>query len=514
VSKRSEKPGQIDVIRALASAVAERASFASKAGITFGGNRDLFQALGYKRKLDTTDYRSRYCRNGIAARVVESLPQATWRGGADIIEDDNPEVVTPFEAAFLELSQELRLWQMMLRADILSGLGRYAVLILGAPGDASNPLPTTMTAEQLAYIQPYAEDEAKIVKFDDSPESRRFGEAKTYAVTRSSNGGTASTSKNVDYSRVIHVADGLLEDRVYGRPRLERIWNWLDDLEKLTGAGAESFWLRAHQGFYYNLDKDLQLKPGEAEKLEEAADELANGMRRTMAARGMEVKALGSDVANFNQQVDAIITLIAGATGIPKRILVGTERGELSSTQDKTNWDERVHDRRQEYAEPQILRPLIDKLIECGVLPRPVLGYKVVWPDVAILNMTEAAAVALQWNTLGEDIVTKAEIRDRVLGLPPLEDVVDEVADDTPAEEPPADGQEPPPEGEVPAPEEPPADGQKPPTPPQGARTAMARERLRGLKRSLRDARRRGKERPRDGRGLMSIRPLKLVRNR
>ena len=86
-------------IRALASDLASRAGLASLAGLTFGGARDLYQALGYQRKLLPQDYRDRYKRNGIAARVVEAFPKATWRGGAELIEDEDPTETTDFEPA-------------------------------------------------------------------------------------------------------------------------------------------------------------------------------------------------------------------------------------------------------------------------------------------------------------------------------------------------------------------------------------------------------------------------------
>ena len=66
--------------------------------------------------------------------------------------------------------------------------------------------------------------------------------------------------------------------------------------------------------------------------------------------------------------------LISAASGIPLRIMTGSERGELASTQDDGNWASRIEERQLHFAEPMILRPLIDRLIELRALPEPSDG--------------------------------------------------------------------------------------------------------------------------------------------
>jgi hypothetical protein len=396
-----------------------------KAGVTFGGKRDLYSALGYKRDLAIGDYRQRFKRNGIAARVVESPAKATWRAGTELVEDENPEVITAFEQAWLDLEERLQVWATFSRADTLAGLGRYAVLLIGAPGDLESEL-GSVKAENIVYLAPYGEDEAEILETVDETEDPRFGEPLMYGLQRNTAGTTSrrgGVKRRVHWSRVLHIADGTLEDRVIGTPRLERVWNWCDDLEKVTGGGSEAFWQRVHQGMHFELEKDLQLDPGEAEKVQAAAEELLHGMRRTFATRGMKMQMLGSDVANFNPQVDCLLTLISGSTGIPKRILMGSERGELASTQDEDNWNTRVGDRRKEFAEPFVVRPFVKRLMDAGALPT-VEKYDVRWVEVDTLSDEERADIAGKWADLngkaGDVVVTAEEIRDRILKLDKL----------------------------------------------------------------------------------------------
>jgi hypothetical protein len=222
------------------------------------------------------------------------------------------------------------------------------------------------------------------------------------------------------------VADGLLDDRIYGTPRLKRVWNRLDDLEKLAGGGSEAFWMRAHQGYVANVDPTVQMDEPKIQALRDQIEDFANGLRRTIGQQGVEFKALGSDTADFSNNVDAIVGLIAAGTGIPKRILMGSERGELASSQDAKAWDDRISDRRTQYGDPVVVRPFVDRLIEFNALPKPV-KYETRWPEIQNFTEDEQLAMALKAASvnkqMGRVVILPDEIRSRYLGLPPLDEV-------------------------------------------------------------------------------------------
>ena len=416
----------VDGMRHLASSLVERAGLAGTAGLTFGGKRDLFNVLGYKRDLLVQDYRDRFARGDIAARIVEAYPKATWRGGAEIVEDEDPDVSTEFEEQWESLEERLGVWALLSRTDVLAGLGHYAVLLVGAPGKLETPLPSIASVDDIAYLAPYCEDEAEVDQVDLDSTSVRFGLPVTYTISRKAKIGKNSKvfTAKVHYTRLLHIADGLLDDRVYGTPRLEKVWNRLDDLDKVVGGGSEAFWTRVHQGMIFNIDPNVKIDQPQIDKLKEEAEEFAHQMRRTLAARGFSVDTTKSDVANFKAQLEAIISVISGATGIPQRILLGSERGELASTQDKENWDERVSDRRREYAEP-IVRALIKILQDTGALAETPDGYEIRWPELKALTEDQQATVADKWSKLNKQagglVVLPEEIRDRVLGLEALD---------------------------------------------------------------------------------------------
>jgi hypothetical protein len=408
----------------MASSLLSRAGIANAAGTSFGGNRDFYEVLGYPRTIRVEDYRDRYERGGIAGRIVDAYPKATWRGGGTLEDNDDPASETPFEAAWGDLEQRLGIWPAFNRVDILAGLGEFAVLLLGVPGDLDTEV-GNFKAEELLYVQPYSQMDVTVKSSVEDVADERFGLPETYQFTRI---GGKNASQVVHWSRVIHVADGILDDNVNGTPRLRRIWNLLDDLDKITGGGAEAYWMRAHQGYVFSFDKDLEMDPSDIDDLKDQAEEFAHQMRRTVGQRGMTVTAMGSDVAEFGNSADAILVQISATTGIPHRILTGSERGELASSQDRNNWNERISDRRQDYAEPQVVRPFADRLIKAGALPPPSEGnYDVRWPEIKNLDEAEKAKVAVQYATVnkqqGATVITPDEIRDQVLNLGPLEDL-------------------------------------------------------------------------------------------
>lgn len=425
-AKTNVVQGPFGLVRALSSAIMNRVAWASQAGLTFNGKRDLNVVLGYPTDLKPIDYRAKYHRGGVAARIVEIIAESTWRGGAAVIESPDPEVTTAFEKEYALLARRLKIYGVMTKADKLAGLGRYATILIGTRG-ALNEAVRSVSSEDIVYLRPYGEEELKVWEVEDSERSPRFGQPLFYKlkVNTVKGGQTKSTvEKVVHYSRVIHIADNTLDDEIYGLPRLERVWNLLCDLEKVTGGGAEAFWLRANQGTQFDLDPEIELSEANEQKLKDEVEEFSNQIRRYIRTRGVEIKTLGSDVADFAMPADAILTQIAAAIGIPKRILLGSERGDLASSQDKGHWDDFVADRRTRFAGPNALEPLINRLQGWGALP--AAEYSIDWPQIKNLDEKGRADVANILSKLNKQanglVITPEEIRDAVLLLPKLTD--------------------------------------------------------------------------------------------
>jgi hypothetical protein len=197
----------------------------------------------------------------------------------------------------------------------------------------------------------------------------------------------------VHYSRVIHVTETPDENLVYGTPCLQPIYNRLLDLEKVMGGSAETFWLTANRGMMLSADKEARLDEKDIKDMKEQAEEFQHQLRRNLIGTGMTATVLGSEDPDPGPNVDKLLDEVAGATGIPKRILIGSERGELASGQDENNWNARVDERRKDFAYPSILRPFGDAMIATGNWPQPQGQWWAEWPEQAALGPVEESTV-------------------------------------------------------------------------------------------------------------------------
>jgi len=186
----------------------------------------------------------------------------------------------------------------------------------------------------------------------------------------------------------------LLESETYGEPALKCIFNRLIDLERIVGGSGEMFWRGARPGYQGEVDKDFTVTDTMRQLLEAQLDEFENNLRRFMINEGISLKALETQVADPRNHVLVQLQMISAETGIPIRILIGSERGELASTEDKTTWLELVQTRQEDYMEMQILRPFIERCIDYGVLPKPGRrDYQIIWPDLFSPSEKERAEI-------------------------------------------------------------------------------------------------------------------------
>ena len=194
------------------------------------------------------------------------------------------------------------------------------------------------------------------------------------------------------------MADDTTTSEVYGTPRLEAVYNNLLNLARITGGSGEMFWRGAFPGLGFVLDADADADAKTLEQLETEIENYIHGMNRYMKLQGLTVQELGKPAAvNPKFHVDAQLQEVSAATGIPKRILVGSEEARLAGEQDTEAWLTLVDERRRNFCEPMMLRPLIDRLIECGILPKPRQDkYKVVWPDIMALSEQEQVDIAVK----------------------------------------------------------------------------------------------------------------------
>jgi hypothetical protein len=417
------------------SQLVQRAQLAGRLGSSHAGKRQLYDVLGYRESLRYEDFYAKFRRQDIARALVLAYPRATWKLRPKITDDAGSDTETPFEQAVTALFKDHKIYSTLERLDRSASLGQYGVLLVGIRDGLPLVQPLrTRTQGTLLYLAVYSERFADIHSFVTDTQSPDFGNVAYYELDlsrgRSSiRSGLTPGKQLVHASRCIHVAEDCLDDTVYAIPALEAVYNRLDDLEKVVGSSAEMFWMGAYRGLAAVLRDEYHLTEAELARMEEQIDEYQHGYRRWLALKGLDIQALQASISSPKETVDAQVTMMGAAKRIPKRILLGSERGELSADQDERNFASDVVARCVNFAEEQMLRPLLNLFILTGVIPAPRHGeYTVIWPDPLAPSDAEKAEVANKKSNAirayageggGVLVVPVPEYREQVLGLPP-----------------------------------------------------------------------------------------------
>jgi hypothetical protein len=406
-----------------------------------GGGKDLNTDCGWPDEISKTDYAAMYDREGIAARVNDVWPEESWATAPEIYETEDPDQETEFEVAWKKMDKKCHLLSMLGRADILSGVGKFGVILLGLNDGKDLSLPVDGVPEngditkgkrgitrELIYVRAFQESAVSITNVEKNPNSSRFGLPNMYSITF--NDTETSFSSMVHWHRIIHLADNREMSEIMGTPRMKKSYNRLLDIRKILGGSGEMFWRGGFPGFAFETkegDSEIEL---DKESIKTELQNYMTGLQRYMALEGLSVKSLAPQVADPKNHLEVHLSSIAITLGVPKRILFGSEQAELASTQDAKTWNRRLKKRQNGYLTPYVIRPFIDRLILIGVLPT-VEEYFVKWSDINIQTEKEKAEVAKAWaealsKFVGGDVDSVIPIEEflSILGNLPQEQVL------------------------------------------------------------------------------------------
>jgi hypothetical protein len=382
-------------------ALLSRAGIAMRAGLQANGLRDLYQVFGYTRIPRHADFVSFYLREDIAKRVVNAPADGVW--------SDPPEVNGPgdLKEQFIKLAKNHDIWSVLHRLDICVGLGQFAILLVGIDDGRPLNMPVRKREDaKILYLQPYLEGAVRIVTLEQDTSSPRYGKPLLYEIQTglaplSENMHPAATQSRrtiqVHWSRVLHVAENTLESQLWGHSRMEAVLNALYDLVKVGGGAAECFWLTANRGMQLDVDKEVEFDEEDAEALSAEAEEYQHGLRRFIRTRGVKITPLGNETASPSDTFEVLLARVSAATGMPKRMIIGSEAGQLASQQDRAEWSVRLAERIANFAEPGMLRPFIYQLQSMGIIPEfEPHELTIEWPEAFKLNPLERAQTAAQ----------------------------------------------------------------------------------------------------------------------
>ena len=404
------------------------------------GERDLYASCKWPTQINPKDYMEMYERNPIAGRIVDLMPNECWSEPPLVFEGEKPSSSSEFEKAWRDLPKQLvsddvnyhvddvqnPIYEVLHRLDKCCGIGSYGVLLLGVNDDNARNLSLPISGYQeegsmpsndrwqkvgnsnqphiykfvtntkkplkLSYLIPLPQVYAEVSSWESNVYSPRYGKPITYLISLKGASqelvNMPSSSVVVHWTRVIHVADNNFLDNLFGIPRLKPIYNNLLDINKILGGSAEMYWQGALPGIiletHPQLGGDVEI---DKQAMNREAQQFVQTLSRWMILRGMTARTLSPIVVDPRGQLEVQYEAIATRLDIPKRRLIGSERGELASSQDERQWRKRIKGRNTTWTIPNIVCKFINRLIAIGVLPKPKVGYKVDWSEE--LGMTE-----------------------------------------------------------------------------------------------------------------------------
>lgn len=383
-----------------------------------GGMRDLFADCRLPARPTVQTYQDLYDRSPFAARVVEIYPNACWQVPPLVYEDERADVTTPFEAAWQALGRSLtperswhaqqdaggRVFARLREADVRAGVGSYGGLLLGLDdvtgADVMAAPVVPAGGRRLLYLRPLSETELAVTKRDLTPGSPRFGQPLEYSVAAMRPGeaggaggaGDAGGTLAVHWTRVL-----LVPGDPSGLPRCQQVLNDLAALQYILAGHAEGFWqaciptkvLSSGLGEAGDVDVDT-------DALRDMMEQIRDGTKRDILLKQLTASLLAPTVPDPEKHVAAHVAAICAELEVPVRIFLGSERGDLASSQDALSWEARVKGRRDTHTTPTLLVPFIDRLIWAGVLPEPASEYYAGWWDAENATAAERAALLAQ----------------------------------------------------------------------------------------------------------------------
>jgi hypothetical protein len=405
-----------------ASILLERARFTQqREGID--GDKKIDQECGYPETISVADYKRMYEREAVPARVVSIFPEESWSVKPNLSETPGVETDTEWEKKVQKLLKTVPIWDYMYRADEASGIGHFGLLHYGimdgrrlnepvegidpATGEWAN-LPKKLP--ELKYLRVYDESMIQISKWEENSESPRFGQPTVYTVRMidpstytsadqipfAQSPGPKTLDRQIHWTRVLHVADQLKSNELYGFPKQQQVWNRLMDIRKILSGSAEMFWKGAFPGYSAETTPETaQIANLDLESLDEQFQLYQNSLQRYIATVGFNVKSLAPQVAPPDKHLQQHMQALCIALGVPVRIFTGSEAGHLASTQDIGIWNRRIRRRQEDYLTARMIRPFFDRLMGFGVLPR-IEDYTVTWPDLNTPGNEEKADVSMK----------------------------------------------------------------------------------------------------------------------
>ena len=383
------------------SAFASAQKFIEDGGYYYGANlerlyakRNYSTVFGYPDLTDLRLFKRLYQRMPLAKGVVDMYVNHLWGEQPTIFSEQVPNLQEEFNV----LAREMKLHSAMEGADRMALVGGNAFLLaISLPADISadpgNEQITQFKPYDLSYIEPTL-DEAEVVKF------------------------YKNDNKKIHPHRIIDIKYSTWASAFWGSSIIEPILNAIYDNFKTLGSAAESVWRAAIDLSILHVSDSAD--QAEMEAFAKRFSQLTSGEERVLAMKGASVSRTQPATVQVGEILDKIKEEVSIATGIPKRILSGTEEGKLAGDADRERWEADLNSRRRRHAEPEIIVPIVKKLMATGQLPSAD-DFQIQWEskksDQARLELESVRASTLERYARTLAMITDEGLRDEIEDL-------------------------------------------------------------------------------------------------
>lgn len=380
--------------------------------------RNFAHDCGWPAFVSVEDYKELIDREPIAAIVNGVYARESYQMEPIIEEESDANTTTDFEDTLRNLHKTMQrepsyyegdnsnqVLQILQTFDELAGYGRYGALLIGLNDgkDLAEPvdvLSPPVGGMQCLFMQPFPEHMARVTMFDMDWMSSRYGLPTKYLVTFADPQDMSSTGVNenfsarqVHWSRIVHLRDGWhhpTSSRIFAIERCRPCLNPILDIRKIRGASAEGYYQACfnalHFGTHPQLGPDVEM---DRDSILDMYEQFANGLQRILVTTGGTVDPIAPTLPDPTHAMLIQIQCICMKLRMPFRLLIGSEIGQLASGDDKVKWIKQLMGRQIGFNTPYVLVPVIDRLINLGVVKRPKKGYRIKWPKIDMQTAAE-----------------------------------------------------------------------------------------------------------------------------
>ena len=396
----------------------------------------VWEAVNYPREeqFNFRSYYLRYTRQAEAKAIIDKPVNDTWQDMPTVHDEahqDQDKPVSDFEKKVAEFFKGEHTRRKPIHRlnvlDRLARLGHYSVMIIGfgdgrdmdtpvsgvtgresIPKDEiakyeNDPMVSTPEVmgeaefddlDDVMYLAVFGEDRVQDLRTNNDMTSPRFRLPEVFdIVTQKKEEGEDDPeyeNQKVHWTRVIHVPEGTLENDLKGIPALKPVFHELLNIDKIKAASGEGFWRAGYQGLHVRPPQDNQGRFMEFENggddVKDEINQFIQNFDRTLSTPA-EIDPIENSVGNPMPHLEANYQSISAATDIPKSILTGEDRADTASEDDFSQYKSFIAQRRNNYAGPVIVEPLVQRLIDTGVLPEPEGdGFSLEWPPLDELS--------------------------------------------------------------------------------------------------------------------------------